>query len=98
MKPGKASAAKKILGGIKKVSSLAAKKEHPFWFKEGRRGDSSSDEDLSDDKVENFCYVAFLFAEKNQCHYSKHDWLCIELDLSDCKQLDYGWIFKLCMN
>jgi len=30
MKPGKASAAKKILGGIKKVSSLAAKKEHPF--------------------------------------------------------------------
>jgi len=48
MKPEKWSAGKNIVGGVKKVSSLAAKKQRPLRFKEGRRGQSSSS---SDDEV-----------------------------------------------
>ena len=56
MKPGKAPAAKKIVGGVKKVSFLPAKKERPFQFKEERSGDSSSssDDDVLEEQVQNF--------------------------------------------
>ena len=57
MKPEKRSAGKNIVGGVKKVSSLAAKKQRPLRFKEGRRGQSSSSSD--DEVLEN--KVLFLF-------------------------------------
>jgi len=57
MKPEKWSAGKNIVGGVKKVSSLAAKKQRPLRFKEGRRGQSSSSSD--DEVLEN--KVLFLF-------------------------------------
>ena len=54
MKPGKAPAAKKIVGGVK--VSLPAKKERPFQFKEERSGDSSSssNDDVLEEQVHNF--------------------------------------------
>jgi len=54
MKPEKWSAGKNIVGGVKKVSSLAAKKQRPLRFKEGRRGQSSSssDDEVLEEKVE----------------------------------------------
>ena len=69
--PGISSDAKNIVGGVKKVSSLPGKKQRPLRFKEGRCGQSStsSDDYVSEEQVENFCYVAFLFGDKNQCYF-----------------------------
>ncbi|KAG2628526.1 hypothetical protein PVAP13_3KG241127 [Panicum virgatum] len=45
MKPGKASDANNIVGGVKKLSSFPGKKQRPLRFKEGRCGQLSSSSD-----------------------------------------------------